>query len=31
MAENGNNPYAGYATEVQDEEEEDDYNRGRSR
>lgn len=32
MAEqNGATRYAGYATEVQDEEEEDDYGRGRSR
>jgi hypothetical protein len=27
MAENGASKYAGYATEVQDEEEEDDYAR----
>lgn len=32
MAEaNGASKYAGYATEVQDEEEEDDYGHGRSR
>lgn len=28
---NGASKYAGYATEVQDEEEDDDYGRGRSR